>query len=114
MFVKRTILAISVGAAVVFAAAPTANAASTVAYVTVAQICTTKDAQKPNINPQRPNPNPNWWMGTAQSQMTMRPSHGQTPNDVQNAMQTFPTVYQQPVDKNSGAKVALPTSTCSS
>lgn len=108
---RRTISAICASATLALLAPATVSAAATVAYVTPAQVCTTKDAQKPG-NGQRPNANPNWWMGTAQSQMTSRLPRGENPNDVQNAMQSFPTVYTQPVDKNAGAKIAIPVSTC--
>lgn len=80
-------------------------------YVTPAQVCTTKDAQKPNVNAQRPNPNPNWWMGTPQSQMTQRMPAGRNPNDSP-MLQTFPTVYTQPVDASKDGPKTLPVSTC--
>src|SRR5579863_5056788 len=107
----RTISAICASAAAALLAPAAVSAAATVAYVTPAQACTTKDARKPNSALQ-PKPNPNWWMGTPQSQMGMRLPRGENPNDVQNAMQTFPTVYTQPADKDSGAKITIPVSTC--
>lgn len=108
---RRTTSAICASAAVALLAPASVSAARTVAYVTPAQACTTKDAQKSNAAVQ-PKPNPNWWTGTPQSQMTARMPSGRNPNDFSTPLTTFPTVYTQPVDKNGVAKIAIPLSTC--
>lgn len=108
----RTIWAICMSAAVALAAPAGARAAVTVSYVSPAQTCTTKDAQKPNPNAQ-PNANPNWWMGTPQNQVATRLPSGRDPNDYP-TLQTFPTVYSQPVDTNKNGPKPLSISTCAS
>jgi hypothetical protein len=101
--VGRAFLAV-IAAGVALVAPATARGATIVAYITPGQA-------KPNINAQKPTANPNWWMGTPQTQMTTRVPSGKNPNDYP-TLQTFPTVSTQPVDKSSGANVSLPVSTC--
>ncbi|HZY98625.1 MAG TPA: hypothetical protein VFE36_03545 [Candidatus Baltobacteraceae bacterium] len=100
--------------AIAFIAPITGGTATTVAYITgAAPTCTTKDAHKPNVYPQRPNATANWYVSAPQSQMTTRMPRGQNVNDFPSPMNTFPTVFVQPVDTDkNGQKPSLTVSTC--